>query len=801
MAMDGIASALIEITIYSAVIFFLLTALKQFLGSRLSPAAHYALWALLILRLCIPFTADTNFRLITLPAKTSSPASFSQEIYKKEDASFGQTDTSRRSDSDVNNEFDKRPAQSEKEYSPISADKNISAEAPNVLKAVVIVWATGAGIMLVQLFISFILLHIKLQKGARPVPECLKALFGAERLRLGIRGSVRLSCIAGLSTPALSPWGIVLMPSSFVQEDVYSSAQISLMLRHELTHYKRRDNVIVLLLALLRCVYWFNPIVWIAMRSIRTDMEIACDSSAVRSSSADERSLYAHTVLSCFSAPKARLILGISYGNTKKTAEKRIRGIYSSCRSTRTATTIAFITSIVMLAVCFTTACQPTPEKAPVVNKNDGKLEEAINNPSPETSSNAASELSFPERWNETLKTGSDKLTISVDADIEGTGLDAYPVVEVFAAEYSDKQINEFIRYFAGGKKLFDASGETKADVERLLIDAKRGTEVDGVIVPPEPDDPYIKSLEEKLANMSDDSRQYITNPVLCPTPAGSMALYAGVELENNEDASLCIVNLGEHTYSSQMSYSRGGYLIGSYLASLNSIKLEAPSVSEDEALAAAQKVVEDLGITDMRVSEISPRMIGKSANVGGLFTDYTSSGYSVVFMRDVYGMLMTDISQDGNYTYSSGGEAPEYQPSYTAPWLPERLEIYVDENGVQKFNYQSRIVERSVLNGSVQLLSFEEIKERAAKQLFYKTGSMLDYCDIMQINIDRVVLGGALINKKNEPGVGMLVPAWHLFYTKDGTINGAPLSDDNVEVMVLNAIDGSVIETFPSYA
>ena len=54
-------SVLFEVTAYSAVLFAAVMGFKLAFKSRLSPALHFALWFLVIARLCIPVTVESNF--------------------------------------------------------------------------------------------------------------------------------------------------------------------------------------------------------------------------------------------------------------------------------------------------------------------------------------------------------------------------------------------------------------------------------------------------------------------------------------------------------------------------------------------------------------------------------------------------------------------------------------------------------------------------------------------------------------------------------------------------------------------
>jgi TonB family protein len=81
------------------------------------------------------------------------------------------------------------------------------------------------------------------------------------------------------STPdLLATWGLfkprVLLPAHISD---WSSERIRIVLAHELAHIRRHDWVIQIAAEVVRTIFWFNPLVWIACTRLRRDSEQACD--------------------------------------------------------------------------------------------------------------------------------------------------------------------------------------------------------------------------------------------------------------------------------------------------------------------------------------------------------------------------------------------------------------------------------------------------------------------------------------------------------------------------------------------
>ena len=68
-------------------------------------------------------------------------------------------------------------------------------------------------------------------------------------------------------------------------------------LLHELIHYRRRDIWLKALAMLTVSVHWFNPVMWLMVRQVDRDIELACDEMALTVLPEEERLAYGETIL------------------------------------------------------------------------------------------------------------------------------------------------------------------------------------------------------------------------------------------------------------------------------------------------------------------------------------------------------------------------------------------------------------------------------------------------------------------------------------------------------------------------
>jgi hypothetical protein len=86
----------------------------------------------------------------------------------------------------------------------------------------------------------------------------------------------------------------IILPADFASK--FNDEERSLILAHEQVHVSRGDPQINLLVAVLQCLNWFNPLIHIAAFQVRLDQEIACDADVV-AIYPDKRRVYAEAML------------------------------------------------------------------------------------------------------------------------------------------------------------------------------------------------------------------------------------------------------------------------------------------------------------------------------------------------------------------------------------------------------------------------------------------------------------------------------------------------------------------------
>lgn len=102
----------------------------------------------------------------------------------------------------------------------------------------------------------------------------------------------------------------VLVPLDFEQR--YDAEERAFVLAHERAHLRRGDPLVNAFGAAWLCVFWFNPVMFWAMRLLRFDQDLACDAAVLAAAGKGRRGRYAEALLKAQLASEAGLPLPLA---------------------------------------------------------------------------------------------------------------------------------------------------------------------------------------------------------------------------------------------------------------------------------------------------------------------------------------------------------------------------------------------------------------------------------------------------------------------------------------------------------
>ena len=263
----------------SGIIGILLIA-KRIFKNNLSSRMQYNLWFLLLGLLAVPFIP---FRLIGFPQIFSWLGSLRSSPASDTATAIGETvGIHPVGNTDWMNDF----------------ALSVNSETPSIAGYILLgIWIVGIFAMIILVIKSSLRLRT-LEKSALPLqnPEvrrlyhrCLEEMEIHRNIPVYSTAFLKSPIIVGLLKPC------IYLPIHLISD--YNESDMRYMLLHELQHYKHKDAVASYLMNLAGVVYWFNPLVWYALKEMRNDREVACDTSVLKMLEEEAYEDYGNTLI------------------------------------------------------------------------------------------------------------------------------------------------------------------------------------------------------------------------------------------------------------------------------------------------------------------------------------------------------------------------------------------------------------------------------------------------------------------------------------------------------------------------
>lgn len=202
---------------------------------------------------------------------------------------------------------------------------------------------------------------------------------------LNIKRHIKLSRLDGIYSPMIVG---VINPEIIIPNRNYTYNNLNHIFRHELIHYKRKDNLLKLILTVSSIIHWFNPAIFLLKNYFLNQCELSCDELATKDFTINESKEYSLLLLDTVKYKnKLNSQMCVSYLNTYKSnlTKDRIENILANKNYKKGTTTaillgLVILTSTVSLHREITEFVPASYEK--ISHYNDGIIIEFINNES-----------------------------------------------------------------------------------------------------------------------------------------------------------------------------------------------------------------------------------------------------------------------------------------------------------------------------------------------------------------------------------------------------------------------------------
>lgn len=238
----------------------------------------YTLWGVVCIRLICPIGISSEYSLLNLLSKAlSNPFVKTVTVYQATDGSY------RLPELTLSNALHAASS-----YSPVTYKTN---RLETFFKTAAIIWI----IVTISAILTVIIMYFL------ALAELKKATWLQDNIYEGTM--ITTPTVYGIIKPK------IVLPAGIDKE------HLKYILAHERIHIRRRDNIWRMLAILTACIHWFNPFVWLFLRSFFQDSELACDERAIKNLDKEERKNYARTLLTYSTMEKT--VFASAFGSSK----------------------------------------------------------------------------------------------------------------------------------------------------------------------------------------------------------------------------------------------------------------------------------------------------------------------------------------------------------------------------------------------------------------------------------------------------------------------------------------------------
>lgn len=292
-------------SILAAVVIFLRLWLKK------APRwIHCLLWAMVALRLVLPFSLKSTASLIP-----------DTELITQDSIPYSGIQLTPVPSVPDQNTIVPLPQQGITSSVPAGA-------AVDILSVLAILWVAGMTVMAAYSLISY----LRLRRQVAP--------------SLALTGNIYLCDY--IETPFILG---IIRPRIYLPTAMHPSAAAH-VLAHERAHIRRLDHWWKPLGFILLTVHWFNPVIWAAYILLCRDIELACDEKVIKEMGCEDKRAYSEALLRC-SVPR-RMIAACPLAFGEVGVKERVKNVMKF-RKPALWIILAAVVVCITVAVCFLT--------------------------------------------------------------------------------------------------------------------------------------------------------------------------------------------------------------------------------------------------------------------------------------------------------------------------------------------------------------------------------------------------------------------------------------------------------------
>ncbi len=231
-------------------------------------------------------------------------------------------------------------------------------------------------------------------------------------------------------------------------------------------------------------------------------------------------------------------------------------------------------------------------------------------------------------------------------------------------------------------------------------------------------------------------------------------------------------------------------------------------NVTPQHARETVEALISEVGIDDMVIDSVSlysskqempPDIIEHLKKEGRYIEDTTPETQAYVFrlLRQVSGVSVESVARWSSQSSVDGMDVGK-------EWSYEMLEIAVDDKGIANICWEAPLDIQETMTEHTVIIPWSDVQGVFEKMIVIQHANNINKDDrTVIIDITQVSLSLRRIMERDSYATGLLVPVWNFFGTitsRKGQAEPHSSEYDNYPLIIINAIDGSVIDIGKGY-
>lgn len=322
--MERMFQAILEISLFAIPVILVLALCANLLGKRYGAKWRYLIWLVVAVRLCVPIQLSLPGRMEVMQIQVPSVQSGTREVLAQRTPDYFVPKET--------NEPIQQAIPSVERTQTVSEEKNDIFDF--LLAYPYVLWLCGVLGFLAWQGWKYYDFRRMLKRSRRKIMDAsvLDTYYSLCR-EMGMEKRPAIYFCEALPSPLCVGF---FQTTVYLNSEEREPAEMRLILKHELTHCKRKDLWFKGILLLARALHFFNPFVHGMARLAEKDMELSCDLAVMADCGMAEREAYSMAILRTVRETKSKnMQMSTAFSGGKEELKMRFENIFDMTQKKR----------------------------------------------------------------------------------------------------------------------------------------------------------------------------------------------------------------------------------------------------------------------------------------------------------------------------------------------------------------------------------------------------------------------------------------------------------------------------------